>query len=103
LYLDEQHEWFRYHHLFADFLRHVQAEINPAEIPMLHKRAALWFEQNKNLDEAFQHALASGDVKWTADLIERNIQTMIKTGEVFSLTRWIAKLPDEVIHQRPHL
>ena len=101
--LDEKHEWFRYHHLFADFLRHIQAEINPTEIPLLQKRAALWFEQNANLDEAFQYALASGDVVWTANLIERNIQTMIETGEIFSLTRWIGKLPDKIIHQCPRL
>lgn len=99
--LDESHEWFRYHHLFADFLRHIQAENNPDEIPELQKRAALWYEENANLDEAFQYALASGDVDWAANLIERNIETMIKTGEIFSLTHWIGKLPDEIIRQRP--
>ena len=57
--LDEKHEWFRYHPLFADFLRQVQAEVNPAEIPELHQRAAMWLEGNGNLDEAFRHALAS--------------------------------------------
>ncbi len=101
--LDARHEWFRYHNLFADFLRHIHAEINPAEIPVLQKRAAVWFEQNNNLDDAFQYALASGDLEWTAAMIERNIQTMVKTGEIFSLTRWIAKLPDEIIHGRPGL
>lgn len=101
--LDTKHEWFRYHHLFADFLRHTQAEINPSEIPVLQKRAALWFEQDANLDEAFQYALASGDVEWTVNLIERNIETMIKTGEIFSLTHWIGKLPDEIIRERPRL
>ncbi|NMC80515.1 MAG: hypothetical protein GYA59_14230 [Chloroflexi bacterium] len=101
--LDEKHEWFRFHHLFADFLRHIQAEINPGEIPVLQKRAAMWFEQNGNLDEAIQYALSSGDVEWTANLIERNIEVMIKTGEIFSLTRWVDKLPAEIIHQRPRL
>jgi LuxR family transcriptional regulator, maltose regulon positive regulatory protein len=70
--LDEKHEWFRYHPLFADFLRQVQAEVNPAEIPELHQRAALWLEGNGNLDEAFRHALASRDMEWAADMIERN-------------------------------
>lgn len=101
--LDEKREWFRYHPLFADFLRHIQEENNPAEIPALQKRAALWFEQNDRLDEAFRYALASGDAEWTADLIERNIQTMISTGEIFPLTHWLGRLPDEIIHQRPPL
>lgn len=101
--LDEKHEWFRFHHLFADFLRHIQAEINPKEIPVLQKRAALWFEKNANLDEAFQYALASGDMEWTANLIERNIEMVIQTGGVFSLTRCVSKLPDELIHQHPRI
>lgn len=101
--LDEEREWYRYHRLFTDFLRHVQAKINPAEIPMLHKRAAIWFEQNGNLDEACQHALASGDGQWAADLIERNIQPLIKMGQNISLSRWIGKLPDALIRHRPRL
>ena len=101
--LDDKHEWFRYHHLFADFLRHIHAEINPSEIPELHKRAALWFEQNGNLDEAIRHALDSRDDEWAADLIERNIQGMMKTGEISALTRGIGKLPAEITRRRPHL
>jgi len=101
--LDERHELFRYHNLFLEFLRHIQAEINPAEIPVLHKRAALWLEQNGNLENAFRHALASGDTGWAADLIQRNCEAMIKNGEVASLTHWIGQLPDSFIHLRPPL
>jgi LuxR family maltose regulon positive regulatory protein len=101
--LDEKHEWFRYHPLFADFLRQVQAEANPAEIPELHKRAALWLEQNGNLNDAIQHALASQEVAWAADMIERNVLTMINMGEVTALARWTGRLPDDITRQRPLL
>ena len=98
--LDENHEWFRYHPLFADFLRQVQVEINPTEIPELHKRAAMWLEQNGNLDEAFRHALASRDMAWAAEMIERNVPAMINMGEMSALARWIGKLPEEITHKR---
>jgi LuxR family maltose regulon positive regulatory protein len=101
--LDEKHEWFRYHPLFADFLRQVQAEANPAETSELHKRAALWLEQNGNLNDAIQHALASQDVAWAADMIERNVLTMINMGEVSALARWVGRLPDDITRQRPLL
>jgi LuxR family maltose regulon positive regulatory protein len=101
--LDEKHEWFRYHPLFADFLRQVEAEVNPTEIPGLHKRAALWLEGNGNLREAFRHALASGDMEWATDLIERNALPMINMGEVTALARWIGRLPDDITRQRPPL
>jgi LuxR family transcriptional regulator, maltose regulon positive regulatory protein len=101
--LDEKHEWYRYHPLFADFLRHVQAEANPAEILELHKRAATWLEQNGNLEEAFRHALASRDVEWAADMIERNVPAIINRGEMSALANWISRLPDEITHKRPFL
>jgi LuxR family maltose regulon positive regulatory protein len=101
--LDEKHEWFRYHPLFADFLRQVEAEVNPGEIPELHKRAALWLEQNHHLNEAFRHALASRDMEWAADLIERNMQAMINMGEMSALACWIGRLPEEITHRRPYL
>ncbi len=101
--LDEKHEWFRYHPLFADFLRQVEAEVNPGEIPELHKRAALWHEGNGDLGEASRHALASRDVEWAAGLIERIALPMINLGEVTSLARWIGRLPDGNIRRRPPL
>jgi LuxR family maltose regulon positive regulatory protein len=90
--LDVKHEWFRYHPLFADFLRQLEAEVNPGEIPALHERAAMWLEQDGQLDEAFRHALASGDMAWAADRIERNVPAMFNMGEVSTLARWIGRL-----------
>ncbi len=101
--LDEKREWFRYHQLFSEFLRHIHSEINPDEIPVLQKRASLWFEENGNLDEAFRYAFASGDITWAADLIERNIQTMIQFGNIFTLTHWVSKLPWDLIYPRLRL
>lgn len=101
--LDEKHEWYRYHPLFADFLRHVQAEVNPAEILELHKRAATWLEQNGNLEEAFRHALASRDMEWAAEMIDRNVPAIINRGEMSALASWISRLPDEITHKRPFL
>lgn len=101
--LDEQHQWFRFHHLFADFLRHMLTEAHTAEIPLLHKRAATWFEHHGNLDEAFKHGLATSDMNWAAILIDRNMEALLESGEVSTLTYWTQKLPREHIHQHPRL
>ena len=101
--LDEKREWFRYHPLFADFLRQVQSEVNPSEISELHKRAAMWLEGNGNLADSFRHALASRDMVWAADMIDRNVQTMMNLGEISALARWIGRLPEEITHKRPLL
>jgi LuxR family maltose regulon positive regulatory protein len=101
--LDEQHHWFRFHSLFADFLRHMLRQTAAAELAPLHQRAASWFEEHGNYDEAFKHGLASGDMNWSLMLIDRNIETVIEMGEVSTLIHWVKKLPQELVHQRPRL
>jgi LuxR family maltose regulon positive regulatory protein len=101
--LDEQHQWFRFHNLFAEFLRHILTKSQAPELPLLHKRAATWFEQHGNFDEAFKHGLATGDMDWALTLIDRNLETLLESGEVATLTYWTSKLPREYLHQRPRL
>jgi LuxR family maltose regulon positive regulatory protein len=72
-------------------------------MPLLHKRAATWFEQHGNLDDAFKHGLATGDMGWATILIDRNIEALLELGEVSTLTYWTKKLPHEHLHQRPRL
>jgi LuxR family transcriptional regulator, maltose regulon positive regulatory protein len=100
---DEQHQWFRFYNLFAEFLRHMLTQTYAKEIPLLHKRAASWFEQHGNYDEAFKHGLATGDMDWALILIDRNIEALFEIGEVSTLIYWTKKLPREHIHQRPRL
>lgn len=101
--LDEQHQWYRFHNLFADFLRHRLTAAQAAAIPHLHMRAAIWFEQQGNLDEAFKHGLATSDLDWAADLMERNVETLVEAGEISTLTHWVKNLPHDPIHRRPWL
>ena len=53
--LDDQHQWYRYHHLFADFLR---AESSEPERQEWHIRASRWHEAHDLTPEAIKHALA---------------------------------------------
>jgi LuxR family maltose regulon positive regulatory protein len=41
--LDPERAWFRYHHLFADFLRLELRRTLPDQVPVLHRRAAQWY------------------------------------------------------------
>ncbi|MBZ0300668.1 MAG: AAA family ATPase, partial [Anaerolineae bacterium] len=54
--LDHRREWYRYHRLFAEFLR---ATLTPDERPRLHQRAAQWYEAQNLLEPAVQQTLAS--------------------------------------------
>jgi LuxR family transcriptional regulator, maltose regulon positive regulatory protein len=101
--LDEQGEWYRYHHLFRDVLRLQLQKTEPAFIPALHQRASQWYEAHGLLDEAIAHALASPDLQRASDLIANAFLPLWKRSEFATLRRWLASVPDEAFHQHADL
>src|SRR5260370_39219085 len=59
--LDPGRTWFRYHHLFADFLRLELRRRLPEEVPGLHRRAAGWFTSHAQAAAAILPTQAPGD------------------------------------------
>ena len=97
--LDETRGWYRYHHLFADLLQaHLQRD-EPELVPVLHHRAAEWYDaQGLNLD-AVHHALAAGDHVLAGRLIEQHIDGWwMLSMDVY--VRLLAGLPPEVARSR---
>jgi ATP/maltotriose-dependent transcriptional regulator MalT len=101
--LDSQRQWYRFHPLFAEFLRDRLAAQYERELPDLHRRAATWYTSHNLLSEAVQHRLAAGDFDNAADLIQAQAKELLGRGEVSTLMRWIEALPNEVIVSRPQL
>jgi LuxR family transcriptional regulator, maltose regulon positive regulatory protein len=100
--LDDEGQWYRYHHLFADLLQaRLRQTFPPGEIAALHQFAAGWFEQNGYPAEAFHHARAAGDMEGLARLIEQNGDAMMTRGELATLIRWMSMLPEAVIRHHP--
>ena len=61
--IDDEPDWFRYHQLFAEFLRHRLARDDPERSQRLHRRAAAWLAEHGYLNEAVNHALAADDAR----------------------------------------
>jgi LuxR family maltose regulon positive regulatory protein len=102
--LDEEHHWYRYHHLFTDLLGNLLRKAWPPEsIRELHLRACDWYERSGWTAEAVNHALAARDFQRTAWLIEDNSLAMVSRGELTTLLRWIEALPEDVALSRPWL
>jgi len=59
--LDEERHWYRYHHLFAEFLVQRLYRTTGAVASDLHRRAAHWLAANDDLIPAIDHALAAED------------------------------------------
>jgi LuxR family maltose regulon positive regulatory protein len=101
--LDDDREWYRYHPLFADFLRDRLRRSKPERWSELHRRASEWCEQNGWIAEAVDHALAIGDTKQAAGLVEQIVEAIWMKGEMARLWGWLQALPDELIRTRPRL
>jgi LuxR family maltose regulon positive regulatory protein len=102
--LDFEGNWYRYHHLFQELLgQRLHTLFSAEEISSLHARASAWFAANDLIEEAMDHAVAAGDVITAARLVERNYWQAVNQGQIARLRRWMGRLPEEVIMQRPAL
>ena len=101
--LDTTRQWYRYHHLFADVLRHRLQQLQPASVANLHLRAARWYEQNQWRTEAIHHAFAAQAPAEAARLIEQEAEPALKRGEYLTLQGWLRRLPEAAVTARPRL
>jgi ATP/maltotriose-dependent transcriptional regulator MalT len=101
--LDDERQWYRYHHLFADVLRQRLQRRWPERVPELHRRASTWYERHGLLYDAVGHALAAADFERTALLLEHLGETMLRRGEGVLLLHWLETLPSALLRHRVQL
>jgi LuxR family maltose regulon positive regulatory protein len=80
--MDDRRYWYRYHRLFADFLRTRVPGAQVTDLASGHSRAATWYEQHGFADEAVFHALAGRDFGAAVRVIEREGGPMLNTGRL---------------------
>ena len=101
--LDDERQWYRYHHLFADVLRARLRSEQPDSVPRLHQRASAWCERRGLVAEALQHALAGGSVADVTRLIEQHGLTLVAHGEFQRLLAALETMPAALVEERPML
>ncbi len=101
--LDDERRWYRYHHLFADFLRARLQQTNAKQIPELHRRAARWYEHQGFMADAISHFLNAEAFEQAANLVERAARDILRRGEHIRIRGWIEALPEELVRTRPRL
>ncbi|MFC2029201.1 LuxR C-terminal-related transcriptional regulator [Chloroflexota bacterium] len=101
--LDSQRRWYRYHHLFADLLRHRLRAKHPDLIPELYQRASAWYETEDEIEAAIRYALRAKDDERAARLLDAVATTLVATSEFRALLRWIDALPEMMCHRFPRI
>ena len=101
--------YVRYHHLFRDLLL---GQLTPAEARSVHQKAAAYYQEQDEGEEAIYHLLAAGalaeaggasDFAEAATLLSQLGRKMVRLGRLDTLLAWIGSLPPEVLENHPPL
>jgi LuxR family transcriptional regulator, maltose regulon positive regulatory protein len=118
--LDERRRWYRYHHLFADLLRHrLERERSSEDLAGLHVKAGDWFAANGESAEAIEEYIAGAAygraaeiIEWSfrrffpraglADVAHRKdfLQVLTSVG-LAQLLHWCSQVPRDVFEAMP--
>ncbi|MCF6314441.1 MAG: LuxR C-terminal-related transcriptional regulator [Verrucomicrobiales bacterium] len=102
--LDDEGTWYRFHHLFQDFLlERLLSEMGESFIDELHSQAAKWFEGEGLLEEAVAHALKSKAPVQAVEIVKSNLQPLFQHEKEVRLVHLIHQLPVERVAQEPEL
>ncbi|MCC5859035.1 MAG: AAA family ATPase [Ectothiorhodospiraceae bacterium] len=100
---DDQRQWYRYHSLFADFLRAQCRRTLAEEIPELHRRAARWYCAHNRPIPAIENALAAGDYTLALPMLSDHAEQLLLRARFRLLVRWLDSIPEEALSDYPVL
>ncbi len=95
--LDDRGEWYRCHRVFLELLRFELSQESPELVPLLHARAAAWYDAAGEVVEAVEHALAAGDGGMAADMLSRGWRPLYQFGQYGTLRGLLDALPAGMI------
>ena len=101
--LDEERHSYRLHDLFREALLSALHTIQPELIPLLHRRAAGFYEAQGEWAEAITHRLAAADFSTAARLMEQTVEQFWMRGEAATMARWALALPQSLVREHARL
>jgi LuxR family maltose regulon positive regulatory protein len=101
--LDQTRGWYRYHHLFAEFLAARYKANDPEGALETHRRASDWFEEAGLRHDGIYHAVEAEDEERAVRQIEAVGLGLVMTGRIATLAGWLNSIPDFVIARNPVL
>lgn len=101
--LDTHGHWYRYHHLFHDFLTGRLRRQYPHEVLNLYRTAAGWFRAQGLIREAVDYALHSNDLEIIEDIHRDAIAIMSLMDTTAQVYTWLSNIPDVVKQKFPRL
>lgn len=101
--LDEERQWYRYHHMFQEFLQRRLAESAPERPARLHRSAADWYWDAGQTVDAIQHTLAAGDTALAARRLDAVSEGLFAVGRLPTIMELARRIPDRDLAAYPRL
>jgi LuxR family maltose regulon positive regulatory protein len=101
--LDGERCSYRLHDLFREALLATLRSTRPELVPVLHRRAASFYEARGKWSESITHWLAAGDFSQAARLMEQTAEQFWLCGEAATMVHWVMALPQPVVRERARL
>ncbi|HKO83779.1 MAG TPA: LuxR C-terminal-related transcriptional regulator, partial [Actinomycetota bacterium] len=101
--LGSKPQWFRYHPLLRDMLRHQLLLQQPSMLPELHLRAARWYAGREAILEALSHAVAARDWPFVGRLVAARAAPLIVSTKRAALARVLDRIPTAELTTTPEL
>ncbi len=102
--LDRQRRWYRFHHLFRDFLLSTYCQDNGQEYQRNLVRAAHWCSDNQHSREAVRYAFEAKDYSLAAKEISSICEALVLyKGELHTLMDWMKILPAAHVDAWPRI
>ncbi|AGI24329.1 LuxR family transcriptional regulator [Pseudomonas sp. ATCC 13867] len=99
--VDNEHQWFRYHSLFASYLRDALERRHPGRSTELHRSAAHWYLAQGRPVPAIDHLLHAQERELAARHLAEHIKDLIDAGRSRLLLRWLDQVPATVLREYP--
>jgi LuxR family maltose regulon positive regulatory protein len=102
--LDNNNEWFRYHHLFQDALKKEHKKVlGKEETNQIHKKAIEWYCEHNLFEDAFYHATLTNSIDDIVEFVRTNMYIPLNTNKWFILENWLNHIPNNTINNCPKL
>lgn len=95
---------YRYHQLFAEYMRERLERHDVPQYRLLQRRLATWFADRRQVAEAVSHAIQAGESELLATILENaGAWRLIPQGLQVVAERALRALPADVVTARPRL
>jgi ATP/maltotriose-dependent transcriptional regulator MalT/DNA-binding SARP family transcriptional activator len=101
--VEDERLWLRYHHLFSEFLQNRIRRERPEEAQKIQLSLAEAYTRHGQWEQVYRLYQRLGKQEAIINLIQETGQLMVASGQLNTLSTWLAALPEKILSEHPFL